>query len=62
MPTTNTDVNYTIYSATGVQMQSGSFNSITSGNTVSTELPSGMYQLVLNYDGVFTGTRIVVAE
>jgi len=25
-------------------------------------LPAGMYQLVLNYDGVFTSTRLAVVE
>ena len=62
MPTTNTTVNYTVYSTSGVQMQSGSFNAVTSGNTISTQLSAGMYQLVLNYDGVLTSTRLVVVE
>lgn len=62
MPTTNTDVNYTLYSTTGVQMQSGSFSATASGNTISTQVPAGMYQLVLNYDGVFTSTRLAVVE
>jgi len=62
MPTANTAVNYTVYSTTGVQMQSGSFNAAASGNTITTQLPAGMYQLVLNYDGVFTSTRLAVIE
>jgi len=61
MPTANTAVNYTVYSTTGVQMQSGSFSAAASGNTISTQLPAGMYQLVLNYDGVFTSSRLVVS-
>lgn len=62
MPIVNTAINYTIYSTSGVQMQTGSFNSTSSGNTISTKLPAGMYQLVLNYDGVFTSTRLAVVE
>jgi len=61
MPTANTAVNYTVYSTTGVQMQAGTFNAAASGNTITTQLPAGMYQLVLNYDGVFTSTRLVVS-
>jgi len=61
MPTANTAVNYTVYSTTGVQMQAGSFSAAASGNTITTQLPAGMYQLVLNYDGVFTSTRLVVS-
>jgi len=61
MPTANTAVNYIVYSTTGVQMQSGSFNAAASGNTISTQLPAGMYQLVLDYDGVFTSTKLVVS-
>ena len=62
MPTINTAVNYTIYSTSGVQMQAGSFNATVAGNTISTQLPAGMYQLVFNYDGVFTITRLAVVE
>jgi len=62
MPTVNSTVNYTVYSTSGVQMQAGSFNATASGNTITTQLPAGMYQLVLNYDGVYTSTRLVVVE
>jgi len=62
MPTVNTSVNYTVYTTTGVPVQSGSFNAASSGNVIASQLPSGMYQLVLNYDGVFTSTRLVVVE
>lgn len=61
MPTANTAVYYTVYSTSGVQMQAGSFSAAASGNTITTQLPAGMYQLVLNYDGVFTSTRLVVS-
>jgi len=62
MPTVNTSVNYTVYTTTGVQAQSGSFNAAASGNIIASQLPAGMYQLVLNYDGVFTSTRLAVIE
>jgi len=62
MPTVSTSVNYSVYTTTGVQVQSGSFNSASSGNIISAQLPTGIYQLVLNYDGVFTSTRLAVVE
>jgi hypothetical protein len=60
MPQSNTSVTYTVYSTTGLTMQSGSFTSSTSGTNIQTSLPAGIYQLVLNYDGVFTSTRLAV--
>jgi hypothetical protein len=60
MPHSNTAVTYTLYSTTGVNLQSGSFTSSTSGTSIQTSLPAGIYQLVLNYDGVFTSTRLAV--
>ena len=62
MPTANTNVNYVVYSTSGIQMQSGSFTSAISGNIISTQLPLGINQLVLNYDGVFTSTKLAVIE
>lgn len=60
MPQSSTAVSYTVYSTTGINMQSGSFTSSTSGTSIQTSLPAGIYQLVLNYDGVFTSTRLAV--
>jgi hypothetical protein len=57
MPHSNTAVTYTLYSTTGVNMQSGSFTSSTSGTAIQTNLPAGIYQLVLSFDGEFTSTR-----
>ena len=62
MPTANTAVNYTLYSTSGIQMQAGAFNASASGNTITTQVPAGMYQLVLNYDGMLTSTRLAVIE
>jgi hypothetical protein len=62
MPTAGSSVGYTIYTTTGVQMQTGSFTSVASGNTIATQLPAGIYQLVLNADGVFSSTRLAVVE
>ncbi len=62
MPHSNTDVSYTLYTTTGINIQSGMFTSASSGNTIATNLSAGMYQLVLNYDGVFTSTRLAVVE
>jgi hypothetical protein len=60
MPHSNTAVTYTLYSTTGVNMQSGSFTSSTSGTAIQTNLPAGIYQLVLSFDGEFTSTRLAV--